>query len=373
MTILYDAAFQAYTFGQGHPFTPQRQVMLMEALREMGHDLAFASPPVATTEDVLSIHDADFVAAVQKAGRGEEVPVDDLWKYGLNTPDVPLFEGMDYAARVLVGGTRHGALLAAETSEPVLMLGGGLHHARRAEASGFCVYSDHGVAIRALRDKGLRVAYLDVDVHHGDGVEGLFYDDPDVLTISLHQDGHTLYPGTGNVEDIGEGAGAGYALNVPLLPETGDEVYLRAFETVVPHALAWFGPDVLLVEAGADAHRIDPLANLNLSTHAYRTLWRRIHELGREHAGGRMLVTLGGGYHPDSSSRVWLLLMAELLGLDLPGTMPVQWRKYWTEVTHTPFSATLDDAAPTTTDDWIADLTRQRTSQLLERCTRLWV
>jgi acetoin utilization protein AcuC len=372
MTILYDARFHAYTFGQGHPFSPQRQTMLIEAMDALGHPLRLTPPPVATRADVLSVHDEGFVAAVERAGRGEDVPVDDLWRYGLNTPDVPIFDDMDGAARALVGGTLCGALEAAETGRPVLMLGGGLHHARRAEASGFCVYSDHGVAIRALRERGLRVAYVDVDVHHGDGVEGLFYDDPDVLTISLHQDGHTLYPGTGAVEDLGEGAGRGYALNVPLLPETGDDAYLHAFETVVPHALAWFGPDVLLVEAGADAHRLDPLANLHLTTHAYRTLWRRLAELGAEHAGGRMLVTLGGGYHPDSAARVWLLLIAQLLGIGLPAAVPPDWRAHWSEVSHVPFSPTFDDPAPTTTEDWIADIARQRAAQVIERASRLW-
>ncbi len=197
LTTLYHDAYQDYDFGPGHPFTPLRQALLVSALDALGVSVdGFEAAPVASRADVLTAHDADFVDAVERASRGERWAGMD--GYGLGSGDVPAFAGMDTATRRLVGGTLEGARrIAGGAATRVLTLGGGLHHAHRGYASGFCVYNDHGVAIRHLRAAGLRVAYVDVDVHHGDGVQALFYDDPDVLTISLHETGRTLFPGTG--------------------------------------------------------------------------------------------------------------------------------------------------------------------------------
>ncbi len=371
LPVVYSPAYQTYNFGEGHPFTPIRQAMLTELLRHFSLPLDWIVPPVATREDVRQVHAEDFVEAVERAAAGDtDVP----WCYGLGTSDVPFFAGMDQAARVLVGGTLEAARrIASGAGTRVLQLGGGLHHAMRDRAAGFCVYNDVAVAIEHLRQQGLRVAYVDVDVHHGDGVQALFYDTPDVLTISLHQDGQTLFPGTGGLDELGEGAGRGFSLNVPLLPGLGDDAYLDAFESVVPHALAWFQPDVLVVEAGADAHGLDPLAGLNLTTYGFEQVFRRIVALAGQHAQGRLLVTLGGGYHPDSALRVWLLLLHVLADLPLPEALPQPWRETWQQRLGIALSPRLHDAGPSTTPPAEALAARATTRALLERAAGLWM
>lgn len=337
--VVYHPAYRDYYFGPEHPFSPVRLEMLLDLLSALGHEVAPVAPAAAPREALLAVHAADFVAQVEAAGSGEPAP--DAARYGLGTPDVPAFAGMDAAARHLVGGTLHAARRAAEGAV-VLQLGSGLHHAQHARAAGFCVYNDLAVAIEALRQEGLRVAYVDVDVHHGDGVQALFYDAPDVLTLSLHETGQYLYPGTGFVYELGEGAGRGYKLNVPLEPFTTDDSYLDAFERVVPHALAWFQPDVLVVQCGADAHFRDPLADLLLTTHAYETLFRRLLALAR--GVGRAVFTLGGGYDPDATTRVWALLYLLLQEQPLPERLPETWRARWQARLGAAPSPTLHDA-----------------------------
>jgi acetoin utilization protein AcuC len=373
LTVLYDDAYLAYDFGPGHPFTPLRQRLLVTALEGLGVETtAFVAPPPATRDDVLGVHDADYVAAVERASRGERWA--GMEGFGLGTGDVPAFAGMDEAARALVGGTLEGARrIATGAARRVLTLGGGLHHAHRAYGSGFCVYNDHGVAIRHLRAAGLRVAYVDVDVHHGDGVQALFYDDPDVLTISLHETGRTLFPGTGGVEELGTGAGHGASLNAPLLPGTADESYLDCFERVVPHALAWFRPDVLVVEAGADAHRFDPLAHLALSSHAFEAVFGRLVALADEHCGRRLLVTLGGGYHLDSAPRVWTLLYHVLAGADVPERMPEAWRRDWQRRVPVYLPEALHDAPARPSAPGVEEANRETVRVLMERAAAVWM
>ncbi len=261
------------------------------------------------------MHAEDYVRRVEELSAGEEVP--DCQEYGLGTPDTPAFPGMDQAARWLVGGTLHGARLICERGETrVLQLGGGLHHARRSFASGFCIYNDLAIAINSLTRRDLRVAYIDIDVHHGDGVQGIFYEDPRVMTVSLHESGKYLFPGTGEIHELGSGAGRGLKLNLPLEPFTEGESYLEVFERVLPAALRHFRPDVLVVQAGTDAHFDDPLADLMLTTRDYETIFRRILEWADVYTGGRVLFTLGGGYSVRAAPRVWAILY--LLVHDLP-------------------------------------------------------
>ncbi|HYE57539.1 MAG TPA: acetoin utilization protein AcuC [Rhodothermales bacterium] len=373
LTVLYHDAYLTYDFGPGHPFSPLRQRLLVSALEALGvARQGFVAPPMASRVDVLGVHDADFVEAIERASGGEQWA--GMESYGLGTGDVPAFAGMDEATRVLVGGTLEGARRIAHAgARRVLTLGGGLHHAHRGYASGFCVYNDHGVAIRHLRAAGLRVAYVDVDVHHGDGVQALFYDDPDVLTVSLHETGRTLFPGTGGIEEMGRGPGRGAALNVPLLPGTADESYLDCFERTVPHALAWFRPDVLVVEAGADAHRFDPLAHLALSSHAFETLFRRLVALADEHCGGRMLVTLGGGYHLDSAPRVWTLLYHVLAGKELLERMPEAWRREWQGRVSVHLSEALHDAPARPSAPGVTEGNQETVRRLMERAAAVWM
>jgi len=374
-TLLFHDRYLDYDFGPEHPFSPVRQEMVVSLLDALGHPIDDAvAPPVATREDVRRVHSERFVAKVEAASDGRAPP--QAWDYGLDTGDVPVFDDMDAATRGLVGGTLHGARLIAENDATrVLQLGGGLHHAHRGRASGFCVYNDLSVAIDELRGQDLRVAYVDVDVHHGDGVQALHDDDPGVLTISLHESGQYLFPGSGDVEEIGEGAGEGSALNVPLAPHTEAESYRDVFDRVVPYALKQFGPDVLVAQCGADAHYRDPLADLLLTTRAYETLFRRLLDLADMHAEGRILCTLGGGYHLDAVARIWTLLALVVQDLEIPDTTPADWRAAWNDELGADLSPALHDAEPTfdvPQRSAVAEQNRQRATQVLELLAPHW-
>ncbi len=372
--VVYHPDYQAYDFGPAHPFSPARLAMLLDLLEALDALPDLVEPPRATREEVLTTHGETLVAQVEAASQGTPRP--DARRYGLDTPDVPAFAGMDEAARALVGGTLHAArMVASGQARRVLQLGGGLHHAQHALASGFCVYNDLAVAIRHLRAQGLRVAYLDVDVHHGDGVQWLHYDEADVLTLSLHESGRYLFPGTGGVHELGAEAGKGFKLNVPLEPFTQDASYLDTFERVAPYALSWFRPDVLVVQCGADAHAADPLADLLLSTHAYETLFRRILALADEYAGGRAVLTLGGGYDLDATVRVWAMLALLVQEHPLPDRLPEAWLTRWQRRLGSPLTPTLHDAAdpPDVARRAAVEVqNRQVSTRLLEMAAPYW-
>ncbi|MDQ7040140.1 MAG: acetoin utilization protein AcuC [Rhodothermus sp.] len=344
MVVVYHPDYLKYCFGPEHPFSPLRLEMLWTLLEALDGRPMPITPAEATRDEILQVHIEAYVARVEAASQGEPVP--DAQAFGLDTPDVPVFPDMDYAARIQAGGTLHGArLIARGQATTVLQLGGGFHHAYPDHASGFCIYNDLALAIQALNEAGLRVAYIDLDVHHADGVQAIYYQDDTVLTISLHESGQYLFPGTGSVDEIGEGRGQGFSLNVPLQPFTEDESYLEVFERVVPHALTMFRPDVLVVQCGADAHFQDPLADLLLSTQAYARLFQRLKALADEHTGGRALFTLGGGYDFDATVRVWALLYLTLQGRSLPERLPSAWRLHWEQRLARPLTSTLHDSA----------------------------
>jgi acetoin utilization protein AcuC len=344
-TLIHRPEYSAYDFGPEHPFTPSRLAMLLDLLRCLGHPLDPLAAPAATREDILSVHDEAFVAMVEALDRGESRP--EAERFGLGTPDNPIFPGMDLAGRWLAGGALHGARMIMDGTETrVLQLGGGLHHAQKDRAAGFCLYNDLAVAIQAFVDRGWRVAYLDIDLHHGDGVQNLFYENDQVLTLSLHETGHYLYPGTGHIHELGTGPARGLSLNVPLEPFTESESYLEAFEAVVPQALEQFAPHVLVVQAGADAHFSDPLGDLALTTQAFETLFRRILQLADAHTKGRVLVTLGGGYEAQVVARVWAILCLTMMELPVPQELPVEWLERWQTLLGPEVGHTLHDPVP---------------------------
>ena len=373
-TLLFHDRYLDYNFGPEHPFSPVRQRMTMDLLEALGHPAEAVAPPVARRDDVRRVHSESFVEAVEAASAGTAPP--QAREYGLDTGDVPVFDGMDAAARGLVGGTLHGAQLIADgRARRVLQFGGGLHHAREDRASGFCVYNDLSVAIDALRAHDLRVAYVDVDVHHGDGVQFLHYDDPAVLTLSLHETGRALFPGTGGVQEVGRGLGKGFSLNVPLAPFTESGSYLDAFERVVPYALSHFQPDVVVAQCGADAHFNDPLADLLLTTHAYEQIFRRLLALADDHADGRLLCTLGGGYRLDGVSRIWALLALLMRGHDLPEALPEDYRARWDARLDDPLTPTLHDRTRTFEVERRASIeeqNRRASEQAMEQVAAHW-
>ena len=348
---------------------------VVEKLRALGHDVKTVEPTLATRDDVLRVHADYYVRRVEELSAG--MPVADSHEYGLGTPDTPAFPGMDEAARWLVGGTLHGARLIGEQAmKRVLQLGGGMHHARRNFAAGFCIYNDLAIAIDWFTRYGLWVAYIDLDVHHGDGVQQILYDDGRVMTISLHESGQYLFPGTGSVHELGAGVGRGLKLNVPLEPYTEGASYLEVLDLVVPAALGHFRPGVLVVQAGADAHYDDPLADLMLTTQDYEAIFRRVLAWADAFAGGRVLFTLGGGYSLRATPRVWAILYLLLQGHEIGGDLPEAWRQRWHGVTEGELPATLHDPSSRAADvpnrDEIAHRNRETAHRLLEATRQYW-
>ena len=327
--VAWDERLTGYDFGPGHPLAPVR-VELTVALAEAFGVLAepgvtVAAPAAASEAELELVHDPRYITAVRTgiADAG----------FGLGTPDNPVFPGMHEASALVAGATLAAAAAVWESrAQHGVNVAGGLHHAMRGMASGFCVYNDPAIAIRWLLGQGAeRIAYVDVDVHHGDGVEAAFWDDPRVLTISLHEHPMTLFPGTGLPGDNGGPGAEGMAVNVALPAGTGDAGWLRAFDAVVPPLLRAFRPQVLVTQHGCDSHRLDPLAHLELSIDAQRTAQARLHHLAHETAGGHWVLTGGGGYElVHVVPRTWTHLLAEAAGrpLDPAVATPGSWREF---------------------------------------------
>jgi acetoin utilization protein AcuC len=325
--VVWDESLLAYDMGDDHPLNPVRLALTIRLATALGvlDGVPLRIPEPASDAEIERIHDAGYLAAV-KAAPESRFDVG----HGLGTPDNPIFPGMHEASARVVGSSALAAdLIIAGTTDRAVSIAGGLHHAMPSHAAGFCVYNDCAVAIARMVDAGIeRVAYIDTDVHHGDGVQAAFYDDPRVLTISIHQDPRTLWPGTGYPRELGVGAAEGSAVNLPLLPGTGDGMWLRAFNAVVPSLLAAFEPTVLVTQCGVDSHRTDPLADLGLTVDGHRAIYRTLRELAIRHAGGKWLAMGGGGYDlVRVVPRSWTHLLAIALDRDVePETaLPAEW------------------------------------------------
>jgi acetoin utilization protein AcuC len=350
LALPWDEALTQYDFGPGHPLAPVRVALTMALAGDLGvlsaPSVAMFAPPPATDAELATVHDDDYIAAVRQAGRSLMPNVE----YGLGTPDDPVFEGM-HEASALVAGATLAAARAVWSGSALhgVSIAGGLHHAMRRNASGFCVYNDPAIAIKWLLAAGVeRVAYVDVDVHHGDGVQAAFYDDPRVLTISLHEHPATLFPGTGFPVETGEGAGEGYAVNVALPAGTGDAGWLRAFDAVVPPLLRAFKPTILVSQHGCDSHRLDPLAHLELSIDAQRFAQIALHDLAHELCAGKWLLTGGGGYAlVQVVPRTWTHLLGIAAGTPVDPVIetPASWRELARSLTGETAPLTMTDGA----------------------------
>lgn len=330
--FVYDPGLSAFELAPEHPFKPLRLELTKSLLEAAGllDASALVAPDALGDDELEQVHDPRYVAAVRAASRG--APVADAVGFGLGTGDNPIFPGMHEAVARVCAGTRTAVeLVASGAAHRAASFAGGLHHAMRDRASGFCVYNDLAVGIRhAVERHGLRVAYVDLDAHHGDGVQWLFYEDPRVLTVSLHESGRYLFPGTGHTYETGRGAGRGTSVNVPLEPFTEDASFLEVFDLVIPPSLRAFRPDLIVLQAGADMHRHDPLADLSLSLAGMAESYRRMAALADELTGGRMVVTGGGGYDPYRTvPRAWAHAWAALRGVHLPEHLPPVWVEAW--------------------------------------------
>ncbi|MEO9138448.1 MAG: acetoin utilization protein AcuC [Jatrophihabitans sp.] len=310
---IWDERYLAYDFGD-HPLNPVRLDLTIRLARELGvlERLVITAPEPASEKQLLTIHDADYLAGVREASTNLGYS-----GFGLGTTDDPVFAGMYDAAALIAGGSVQAALAMWNGEvEHGVNIAGGLHHAMKGYASGFCIFNDAVLAIHELLAAGAkRVAYVDIDVHHGDGVQAAFYHDPRVMTVSLHQDPRTLFPGTGMPTEIGTGDAEGTSVNVALPPGTGDAGWLRAFHAIVPGAVRAFAPDVLVSQCGCDTHHEDPLANLELTIDGQRAAISAMHLLAHEVTGGKWVALGGGGYGlVRCVPRTWTHLLAEATG-----------------------------------------------------------
>ncbi len=326
--FIYSDALSHHVLRQDHPMRPVRLrhvYELLDAFDAFGTPTSsLVEPRPATEDEVTACHTRDYVAAVRGLSRGVAVP--NARQYGFHdTGDNPIYPGMYDAALLSTGAS----LVAAEMvmsgqADVAFSVSGGLHHAMPSYASGFCVFNDPAVAIRALLAQGKRVAYVDIDCHHGDGVQSIFYDTDAVLTISVHESGRHLFPGTGFEEDIGVGQGVGYSVNLPLAPYTGNETYQWAFDQVVPPLLEAYRPDVLVTQLGIDTYYGDPLTHLALTTRGYIQVVQSLSESAR---GIPWVALGGGGYDLSAVARCWALAYGVMAGREWPNDVPEQQRQ----------------------------------------------
>lgn len=328
--VRVDEIARAYDFGSSHPLRPERVLLTYDNIRDLGlvdeRRVQEVPSRVAGDEEILAVHAADFVQMVKDID-AKKVDERSGLEYGLGTPDDPIFDYMHAASAAVCGASAVAAeLVASGRFAHAFNPAGGLHHARHREASGFCIYNDPAVAIaKALElHPDWRILYVDVDVHHGDGVQWIFYNEPRVLTLSLHQSGMYLYPGTGFEDEIGSEPATGTSANVPLQPFTGDDDYLFALGRVLPSLAEAFAPDLLVTQLGADTHHGDPLANLGLTMRAYPAIAKNLHEVAHRYAQGRWVAMGGGGYQFETIvPKVWTVYFAEMCGA--ADRIPAEW------------------------------------------------
>lgn len=331
--FVYSTDYLNYKFSDDHPFNHIRVKLTQDLLTEIKalQETEVIAPRVATDDEISLIHDPAYIDAVKKAGKGS-LASSIAANYGLGTEDTPIFSNMHEASALIVGGTLT-AVDAVMTgkSDHALNVGGGLHHGFRGKASGFCIYNDSSIAIEYMKKKyGARVLYVDTDAHHGDGVQWAFYDDPDVCTLSIHETGRYLFPGTGNINEKGQGKGYGFSFNVPIDAFTEDESFQEVYEDSFRKVIDFFKPDVILTQNGADAHYYDPLTHLSVSMNSFEFIPKLAHQLAHEYCNGKWIAVGGGGYDiwrvvPRAWSRIWL----EMKGLSMTGRLPQQWLDRW--------------------------------------------
>lgn len=316
MTLYYHPRMLAYDFGPQHPLRPERVQRAMALLGALGFEPT--DPGAGDVEDALRVHSEEYVEAVRQ---GVELSPSERARHGLGAGDTPAFERMFEASLSYLAGSVAAARHVSNGGSRAVCLRGGLHHAQHNRAGGFCVFNDCAVALDILKERFGRIAYVDIDVHHGDGTQALFYDEPDVLTCSIHQDGRALYPGTGFVTETG----ASYSsLNVPLWPRTTGDVWLWAFRQTVLPALERFRPEAIVLQMGADSHFLDPLAQIENTAQEWLDAVRDVHTLGLP-----LVVGGGGGYHPNTVPRMWAAAVLTLCDKVVPQDVPEPFGDEW--------------------------------------------
>jgi acetoin utilization protein AcuC len=318
--LIASSAWSGYSFGDAHPFRNERHLLAHQLMTAYGlldlPGVSLRPPLLPTQEELESFHSSEYLARLREFSDAEYPRAD--FRFGLGDADNPVFKGMYEWALAGVGGTLAATRLVTEEGfDAAFNLAGGWHHAHRERASGFSYLNDAAVAINSLIRRGLRVAYLDIDAHHGDGVQEAFYETDRVLTISIHESGHYFFPGTGYEGETGTGAGRGYSVNVPLLAHTDDPLFMKAFDEVAFPLIAAYDPDVIVTQVGADTFRTDPLTRLEITTHSYSYILRKIAALRIP-----WVALGGGGYDVVNVARAWTIAFAVMNRVELPARLP---------------------------------------------------
>ncbi len=318
--FIYTDAYLDYDYGPTHPLRIIRLKLTYDLIKAYG---LLAPPSVqiiptieAEEKDLGVFHSEEYLNLLKQANGGRLTG--NAFCLGLGPGDNPIFPGLYDLSLLVTGATLQAVDFVADgKGEIAFNIAGGLHHAMKSRASGFCYINDPVIGIMRLLSRGKRVAYIDIDAHHGDGVQRAFYETNQVLTISLHETGYTLFPGTGFEYEIGEGEGEGYAVNLPFPPETDDDVYVWAFEEVVPELIHAFQPDIVVTQLGVDTFYDDPLTNLQLSVFGYERVLKKIKDLAP-----RWVALGGGGYNVSNVARAWTLAWAVMNGIELKEDLP---------------------------------------------------
>ena len=318
--LVHSDEWRRFDYGPEHPLRMERLGLTWRLMQAYGITQLPGSvvlgPEPAAEADIAKFHSREYLDVLKRANTGSEPP--DGAVYGLGLGDNPVFRGLWESAQLVAAGSLLAAdVVARGDVARAFHFAGGLHHAMPDRASGFCYVNDAVLAILRLREHGLRVVYVDIDAHHGDGVQYAFYGDPSVMTISVHERGERLFPGTGFVREMGEGEGVGFSVNLPLEAYTDTAVYLPAFEAVVPPLVERFKPDVVVAQLGVDTHRTDPLTHLALDVQGFARALQRILPMAP-----KILALGGGGYDLRNVARMWTVAWAVLNGVELPGTLP---------------------------------------------------
>ena len=325
--FIYDDVLSRHELRSDHPMRPVRLRYTYELLQEYSAfdhpNAVLHDPRMATDQELLWLHTKEYVTAVKALGSDATDNIDAA-RFGFSTQgDNPVYPNMFEAAALSTGASLVAAeMVSNKTVDAAFNISGGLHHAGANQASGFCVFNDPALAVHYFLSQGHRVAYVDIDAHHGDGVQEAFYNDERVLTISIHESGQWLFPGTGSVAEIGEGSGRGFSVNLPLYPYTIDDDYVEAFAQVVPPLVAAFAPDILVTQLGIDSYHNDPLTHLQVTTEGYIETVRQLAGLGLP-----WLALGGGGYDLSAVARAWTLVYGVMLGTEWPDQLPIAFSK----------------------------------------------
>ncbi|UCD01816.1 MAG: acetoin utilization protein AcuC [Promethearchaeota archaeon] len=335
VALIYTEEYQKYNFGKDHPLRPLRLELtysLMEKLKLLEHErLTIIKPRIATQQEIETIHSPQYVEVVKKLSENPKDKTVTPYRYNLGPGDNPIFKGMYEASAIICGASIITAEKVWKDDEYKIAFNpaGGLHHAIRDKASGFCIFNDIGVAIKYLKKlkKDIRIAYLDIDCHHGDGVQWLFYDDPNVLTVSYHQDGRYLFPSTGFINETGEGEGKGFSINFPLIPGTNNKNFINLFRKTAPKILEVYAPDILITQLGVDTYFNDPQTQMGFSLSVYRDIAQTMKTCAREYCQNKWVALGGGGYLLTAVPRAWTLFLARMLDVELENKLPDSWIK----------------------------------------------